>query len=83
MISFRPRVYRMMWDIFRFHVFAKDLLSEEGESEQLSIGEYLDREGYSQSFKEDYLLVSLNLFLITSSHPTLFWILMAYRIHSP
>ncbi|KIR62576.1 amine oxidase [Cryptococcus bacillisporus CA1873] len=53
---FRPRVYRMMWDIFRFHVFAKDLLSEEGESEQLSIGEYLDREGYSQSFKEDYLL---------------------------
>ncbi|UOH84746.1 hypothetical protein LQV05_001559 [Cryptococcus neoformans] len=53
---FKPRVYRMMWDIFRFHIFAKDLLSEKGESEQLSIGEYLDREGYSQSFKEDYLL---------------------------
>ncbi|WVQ85126.1 hypothetical protein IAT38_007291 [Cryptococcus sp. DSM 104549] len=53
---FKPRVYRMMWDIFRFHIFAKDLLSEEGESEELSIGEYLDREGYSQSFKEDYLL---------------------------
>lgn len=83
MISFKPRVYRMMWDIFRFHVFAKDLLSEEGESEQLSIGEYLDREGYSQSFKEDYLLVSLNFFLATLSHPTLFWILMAYRKHSP
>lgn len=71
----------MMWDIFRFHIFAKDLLSEEEESEQLSIGEYLDREGYSQSFKEDYLLVSLNFFLATSSHPILFWILMA--IHSP
>ncbi|OWZ79075.1 amine oxidase [Cryptococcus neoformans Bt85] len=53
---FKPRVYRMMWDIFRFHIFAKDLLSEKGESEHLSIGEYLDREGYSQSFKEDYLL---------------------------
>ncbi|OCF70926.1 amine oxidase [Kwoniella mangroviensis CBS 8886] len=53
---FKPRVYRMMWDILRFNLFAVDLLSEKGESEILSIGEYLDREGYSQAFKEDYLL---------------------------
>lgn len=71
MTSFKPRVYRMMWDIFRFHIFAKDLLSEKGESEHLSIGEYLDREGYSQSFKEDYLLVSFTSLVTTSSHPVL------------
>lgn len=71
MISFKPRVYRMMWDIFRFHIFAKDLLSEEGESEQLSIGEYLDREGYSQSFKEDYLLVSFSS--LSLHHPIPFY----------
>ncbi|WVW81400.1 hypothetical protein I302_103392 [Kwoniella bestiolae CBS 10118] len=53
---FKPRVYRMMWDIFRFNLFAVDLLSEKGEAEELSIGEYLDRQGYSQAFKEDYLL---------------------------
>ncbi|WWC67169.1 uncharacterized protein I206_101076 [Kwoniella pini CBS 10737] len=53
---FKPRVYRMMWDILRFNLFAIDFLLENGEAEGLSIGEYLDREGYSQAFKEDYLL---------------------------
>ncbi|ODO03290.1 hypothetical protein I350_06140 [Cryptococcus amylolentus CBS 6273] len=55
---FKPRVYRMMWDIFRFHIFAKDFLSSPPSSaeEGMSIGEYLDREQYSQAFKEDYLL---------------------------
>ncbi|WVQ76932.1 hypothetical protein IAR50_006611 [Cryptococcus sp. DSM 104548] len=53
----KPRVYRMMWDIFRFHIFAKDFLSSPSPSDEgLSIGEYLDREYYSQAFKEDYLL---------------------------
>ncbi|WWC85488.1 uncharacterized protein L201_000352 [Kwoniella dendrophila CBS 6074] len=53
---FKPRIYRMMWDILRFNLFAVDFLSEKGEAEELSIGEYLDQQGYSQAFKEDYLL---------------------------
>ncbi|OCF43079.1 amine oxidase [Kwoniella heveanensis CBS 569] len=53
---FKPQIYRMMWDIFRFNLFATDFLSETGEAESMSIGEYLDREGYSKAFKEDYLL---------------------------
>ncbi|WWC57749.1 uncharacterized protein I303_100283 [Kwoniella dejecticola CBS 10117] len=53
---FKHRVYRMMWDILRFNLFAVDFLSVKGEAEEMSIGEYLDKEGYSQAFKEDYLL---------------------------
>ncbi|WVR03214.1 hypothetical protein IAU60_000205 [Kwoniella sp. DSM 27419] len=53
---YKPRIYRMMWDIFRFNLFAVDLLSEKNAAAGLSIGEYLNKEGYSQTFKEDYLL---------------------------
>ncbi|KAK4688090.1 uncharacterized protein P7C73_g2028, partial [Tremellales sp. Uapishka_1] len=55
---FNPRLYRMIFDILRFNLFALDLLkSEEGKvGRELSIGEYLDREGYGDGFKEDYLL---------------------------
>lgn len=57
---FNPRMYRMIFDILRFNLFALDLLKHEGRSEmaKMSIGEYLDKEGYGQAFKEDYLLVS-------------------------
>jgi predicted NAD/FAD-binding protein len=48
----------MIFDILRFNLFALDILKEEGKDE-LSIGEYLDREGYGDGFKEDYLLVGL------------------------
>jgi predicted NAD/FAD-binding protein len=47
----------MIFDILRFNLFALDILKEEGKDE-MSIGEYLDREGYGDGFKEDYLLVS-------------------------
>ncbi|WRT63357.1 uncharacterized protein IL334_000262 [Kwoniella shivajii] len=53
---FKPRVYRMIWDILRFNLFAIDFLSDKGEIHSMSIGEYLDKQGYSQAFKEDYLL---------------------------
>jgi predicted NAD/FAD-binding protein len=56
--SLNPRLYRMIFDILRFNLFALDILKEEGKDE-LSIGEYLDREGYGDGFKEDYLLVSI------------------------
>lgn len=57
--SFNPRLYRMIFDILRFNLFALDLLKEPLKNgKEISIGEYLDREGYGAGFKEDYLLVS-------------------------
>ena len=68
---FSLRMWRLIFDIVRFNEFALDILSEEDESEndpttatgkttkqpsQESIGHYLDREGYSQTFRDDYLI---------------------------
>lgn len=49
----------MIFDILRFNLFALDLLNQAPTGgKEISIGEYLDREGYGVGFKEDYLLVS-------------------------
>lgn len=69
---FSLRMWRLIFDIFRFNEFSLDLLQEEVESENNpqttepkrkvatpsdeSIGDYLDREGYSQEFRDDYLI---------------------------
>ncbi|KZF19933.1 amine oxidase [Xylona heveae TC161] len=74
---FRPRMWRMIFDIIRFNQFALDLLVDESQdleeeshsstgkaaappsfsfSKQISIGEYLEREGYSDAFRDDYLI---------------------------
>ncbi|KAK0639985.1 hypothetical protein DIS24_g9786 [Lasiodiplodia hormozganensis] len=54
---FRPSHWRMIFDIIRFNQFALNLLQDEsGVDLELSIGEYLDREGYSASFRDDYLI---------------------------
>jgi predicted NAD/FAD-binding protein len=62
----------MMFDIIRFNQFALDLLKEDQKSEEYSngngangihhargqetIGQYLEREGYSEAFRDDYLI---------------------------
>ena len=61
----------MLFDIIRFNQFALDLLIQDQEEEvhnhrsrtvpnhtasTESIGEYLAREGYSDAFRDDYLL---------------------------
>ena len=61
----------MLFDIIRFNQFALDLLiNEEDEPEhryvgsaltnhvdkEETIGAYLDREGYSEAFRDDYLI---------------------------
>ena len=56
-------MYRMIFDILRFNLFALDILNEEG-TDGMSIGQYLDREGYGDGFKEDYLLVSLQVCIL-------------------
>ncbi|KAH7134737.1 hypothetical protein B0J13DRAFT_561114 [Dactylonectria estremocensis] len=66
-----PRMWRMIFDIVRFNQFALDLLINEEEeqyhfhvgnammnhvSKEETIGEYLDREGYSEVFRDEYLI---------------------------
>jgi predicted NAD/FAD-binding protein len=67
---FSPRMWRMIFDIIRFNQFALDLLitddidNDEGAMNGLTngarkeetIGEYLDRWGYSDAFRDDYLI---------------------------
>lgn len=69
---FSLRRWRLIFDIVRFNQFALDVIINENESsnpsskanagnatrqpQKESIGEYLDREGYSQTFKDDYLI---------------------------
>ncbi|KAH6604890.1 hypothetical protein Trco_006597 [Trichoderma cornu-damae] len=67
---FSPRMWRTLFDIVRFSQFALDLLIDDEEYEPryggenmmnhtykiLTIGEYLEREGYSDGFRDDYLM---------------------------
>jgi predicted NAD/FAD-binding protein len=54
---FSPRMWRLIFDIIRFNQFALDLLQEGSDvSETETIGHYLDREAYSETFKNDYLI---------------------------
>lgn len=60
----------MIFDILRFNQFALDLLINEEDEQPVketdsilhsvgrteTIGEYLDREGYSDAFRDDYLI---------------------------
>ncbi len=55
-----PRMWRMVFDILRFNQFALDLLDEDEALRSTapgeSIGQYLEREGYSDAFRDDYLI---------------------------
>lgn len=69
---FSLSMWRLIFDIVRFNEFALDVLQDEVESESdpqggastrqtatpsgESIGDYLDREGYSPEFRDDYLI---------------------------
>lgn len=54
--------WRMIFDIVRFNQFALDLLSippgssAANAATEMSIGKYLEREGYSHAFRDDYLI---------------------------
>ncbi|KXJ97143.1 cytochrome c oxidase assembly protein CtaG/Cox11-domain-containing protein [Microdochium bolleyi] len=60
-----PRMWRLLFDTVRFQQFALDLLRDDDHRKDRSlkggrydetIGQYLDREGYSDAFRDDYLL---------------------------
>jgi predicted NAD/FAD-binding protein len=51
---FNPSQWRMIWDILRFNAGAIAYLKS-GDTQE-SIGSYLDRQGYSAGFRDNYLL---------------------------
>lgn len=55
---FSLKMWRLVFDIIRFNKFALDLLREDRAAvdEAETIGQYLQREGYSETFKNDYLI---------------------------
>jgi predicted NAD/FAD-binding protein len=55
--ALKPSFWHMIYDIVRFNTFAPDILEDpNAELNEMSIGDYLDRECYSQAFRNDYLL---------------------------
>lgn len=64
----------MVFDIFRFNYFALDLLRSEDERDDadLTVAGYLEREGYSRVFKDDYLLVRILSFSVTAGYRSIF-----------
>lgn len=56
-----PDIYTMLFDIFRFNQYSTDILDHEaGKADRdLSIGQYLEKYNYSESFKDNYLIVIL------------------------
>ena len=59
-------MWRLVWDVLRFNASARKLLYSKTEDPSLSIGTYLEREGYSDSFRDDYLIASRLLILCSS-----------------
>ncbi|KAF7308430.1 Amino-oxidase domain-containing protein [Mycena chlorophos] len=54
-----PQMWRLVYDVLRFNAFARSILWEKedlGAGKEMSIGEYLEREGYSEAFKDNYLI---------------------------
>ena len=52
----------MIFDIVRFNQFALDILPAEeegstGVQKEQSIGDYLEKEGYSANFRDDYIIL--------------------------
>ncbi|KAF8526148.1 FAD/NAD(P)-binding domain-containing protein [Gautieria morchelliformis] len=55
---FEPSMWRLVWDVLRFNASVRKLLHSKTEDPHLSIGTYLQREGYSDSFRDNYLIAS-------------------------
>ena len=51
---FRPKFYRMVRDILRFYREAPTLLNSS--DDELTLGDYLDQQHYSQTFIDDHIL---------------------------
>jgi predicted NAD/FAD-binding protein len=65
---FSSSMWRMIWDVLRFNASARRLLAESesaaldsktAEAKGISVGAYLKANGYSDAFRDDYLLASI------------------------
>ncbi|KAH7101610.1 FAD/NAD(P)-binding domain-containing protein [Auriculariales sp. MPI-PUGE-AT-0066] len=52
----KPQMWRMIWDVLRFNACALELLEDDCPDKDVSIGDYLEKHGYSNAFRDDYLL---------------------------
>ena len=51
-------MWRLVYDVLRFNACARRIAMRwSREDEKLSIGRYLEREGYSDAFRDNYLIV--------------------------
>ena len=57
-----PGMWSLIYDVLRFNACARRLVNHRSNKlngyDGISIGEYLDREGYSDSFRDNYLIAS-------------------------
>ena len=70
-----PKMWRLIYDVLRFNACARRLiigwnrLTSPLQDQELTIGEYLRSEGYSEQFSNDFLLVRPTLsFTSRTSH---------------
>ncbi|XP_006460492.1 hypothetical protein AGABI2DRAFT_203560 [Agaricus bisporus var. bisporus H97] len=52
---FDPNMWRMLYDVLRFNTCAPQIITKNDHAE-ISIGQYLDQEGYSDAFRDNYLM---------------------------
>jgi hypothetical protein len=72
--------WRLLYDVFRFNACARKLIigQDPSQLQKLSIGEYLIREGYSDVFRDNYLIVSLVIYVKGRSRPLIVISLIAH-----
>ena len=60
-----PQMWRMIYDVLRFNTSARRVLltPKNNDESEMSIGKYLDYEGYSAAFRNNYLMVSPSIVL--------------------
>ncbi|KAJ7608445.1 FAD/NAD(P)-binding domain-containing protein [Roridomyces roridus] len=51
-----PEMWCLLYDVLRFNACCRSIIATPYDGTEESIGEYLDREGYSESFKDNYLI---------------------------
>jgi predicted NAD/FAD-binding protein len=52
-----PNMWRLLYDVLRFNACARRLAIDDNPMGNCSIGDYLVREGYSDTFRDNYLIV--------------------------
>ncbi|KAL1741427.1 hypothetical protein HDZ31DRAFT_45464 [Schizophyllum fasciatum] len=51
-----PDMWRLLYDVLRFNACARRILDDDAIPDDMPIGEYLVQEGYSDAFKDNYLI---------------------------